>query len=829
LGDDPIGRPGEADKGGGTYRPFGSASRWIPYAKPTATTPHTPRPGDLAGLDAVAADFLARRQVMLRRFRAASSGPRPNRHHAQGHSPITCENGHVDQGVIPAGDSTSVDRVSGLIERVTYFNEESGFCVLRVKAGGHRDLVTVVGSLPAVSAGAWIHAEGVWMRDKEYGLQLKATTLNAVAPTTVEGIEKYLGSGMVKGVGPVFAQRLVERFGAEVLAVIEQRPGDLEQVDGIGPKRRQKITGAWDESKRVREIMVFLHSHGVSTSRAVRIYKAYGDQAVERVRSNPYILAKDIYGIGFKTADQIAQNVGIPKNSMSRACAGIDHVLLEATSDGHCALPMDKLKAGAVKLLEVDEFTVEQALSRMITGGSLLLETIRDEALLFLPHLRRAEEGIAARIQVLAAGPPPYPPIDFEKAVVWCQGKTSKILAPSQLEALRAALASKVTIITGGPGVGKTTLVNSLLTIVRAKGVKCLLCAPTGRAAKRMTEATGIEAKTIHRLLEVDPSTGRFRKNETNPLDCDLLVMDETSMVDVPLMHSVLRAVPQRAGLTLVGDIDQLPSVGPGNVLRDLIDSGVVPVVRLTEVFRQAAHSRIITTAHSVRIGKLPDLGGGRETADFHFVERDDPEQIAATLVNLVQNRIPARFGLDPIRDVQVLCPMNRGSLGARELNLSLQRALNPARPGEAVVEKYGWRFQARDKVIQTENDYQKEVFNGDVGTIDKIDPVEHEVVVRFDDRRVKYDFGELDEISLAYAVTVHKAQGSEFAAVVIPLATQQYMLLQRNLIYTGITRGKRLVVLIGQRKALRIAVSNNKTQRRYSSLLETLRRIGNF
>jgi exodeoxyribonuclease V alpha subunit len=733
----------------------------------------------------------------------------------------------VGQELLSSGQATSADRVDGLIERVTYFNEDSGFCVLRVKASGHRDVVTVVGTLPSVSAGEWITAEGAWFRDKEYGLQLKATTLRTVAPTTPEGIEKYLGSGMVKGVGPIFAKRLVERFGAEVLSTIENKPGDLQLVDGIGPKRRQRITGAWEASKRIREIMLFLHSHGVSTSRAVRIYKTYGHEAVEKVRSNPYVLAKDIYGIGFKTADQIAQRVGIPKNSMSRASAGIDHVLLEATSDGHCALPLDKLKAEAVKLLEVEEDTVEPALSRMITSGSLVLETIRDEALVFLPHLWRAEGGIASAIKSLATGPPPYPPIDFEKAAAWCEKKTGKVLAPSQRMALQTALHNKVIIITGGPGVGKTTLVNSLLGIVRVKGVNCLLCAPTGRAAKRMTESTGIDAKTIHRLLEVDPSSGRFGKNESNRLDCDLLIIDETSMVDVVMMHSLLKAVPQRAGLVLVGDVDQLPSVGPGMLLQDLIDCRMVPVVRLTEVFRQAANSRIITSAHRIRAGQMPELTTAGEDSDFHFVERDDPEQIVSTLIRVIQHRIPVRFGFDPIRDVQVLCPMNRGSLGVRELNLSLQRALNPARSGEEAVEKYGWRFQLRDKVIQTENNYEKEVFNGDIGVIETIDTIEQEVSIRFDHRLVKYDFGELDAVSLAYAVTVHKAQGSEFPAVVIPLATQQYMLLQRNLIYTGITRGKNLVVLIGQRKALHIAASNNKTQRRYSGLLEALTSAG--
>jgi exodeoxyribonuclease V alpha subunit len=536
------------------------------------------------------------------------------------------------------------------------------------------------------------------------------------------------------------------------------------------------------------------------------------------------MLAKDIYGIGFATADQIAQKVGIPLDSLNRARAGIDHVLLEATSDGHCALPLGRLKLAAVKLLEVPEATVEQALSRMLTSGSLLLEEIDGEPLIFLPHLRRAEEGIAARIKRLAGTATVYPPIDFEKAVAWCERRTCKTLAYSQREALKTVLTKRAVVITGGPGVGKTTLVNSILMILRAKGVKCLLCAPTGRAAKRLTETTGLEAKTIHRLLEIDPGTGRFSRDEANPLACDLLVVDETSMVDVPLMHSLVRAVPNRAGLILVGDVDQLPSVGPGMVLQDLIESGVVPVVGLTEVFRQAADSQIITNAHRIRRGQMPDVRGADPSSDFHFVERDDPEKISAMLVKLVQERIPQRFGLDPIRDVQVLCPMNRGSLGVRELNTALQRVLNPARPGQPAVERFGWRFQTSDKVIQTENDYDKDVFNGDVGIVERVDSVEQQVAVRFDDRLVKYDFGELDEISLAYAITIHKSQGSEFPAVVIPLATQHYMLLQRNLIYTGITRGKRLLVLIGQKKALGIAVRNDRPQRRYSGLRTSLK-----
>lgn len=708
--------------------------------------------------------------------------------------------------------------VTGLIERVTFHNEETGFCVVRVKVDGRRDLVTVVGRSSSINAGEWLTAEGAWIQDRDHGTQLKAELLQTSAPTSREGIEKYLASGLIKGIGPVYAKKLVEKFGEAVFDIIDCESVRLEQVRGIGAERRRTIRTAWAEQKIVREIMVFLHSNGVSTSRAVRIYKTYGDEAVEKVRANPYLLARDISGIGFKTADDIARKLGIPEDSILRARAGLSHTLSEAGGNGHCALPKDVLLKNAAELLAMDSLILQRALSEMLAEGELEEDGITGEDLIFLPSIRRAEVEVASRLARLARGKAEYPEIDADKAIAWLKDKKAIDLAPSQAEALRRALCSRVLVITGGPGVGKTTLVNSILTLLRAKQVKCLLCAPTGRAAKRLSESTGLEAKTIHRLLEYQNSG--FSRNASNPLDCDLLVADETSMMDVQLMSKLLQALPAGAHLILVGDVDQLPSVGPGAVLGDIIRSAAVPVVRLTEIFRQASSSRIIVNAHRINSGAMPE---SEKDTDFFFIEREEPESIPSTILELVAQRIPKKWKLDPRSDIQVLCPMNRGSLGTIQMNRILQERLNPKRSGDPSVEKFGWEFRVRDKVIQTRNNYDKEVFNGDIGEILKIDDFEREVLIGFDGREVVYDFNELDEVSLAYAITIHKSQGSEFPVVVMPLAMQQYLLLQRNLVYTGITRGRRLVVLVGQKKALQTAVRNVSAVRRCTALEKRL------
>ncbi len=719
-------------------------------------------------------------------------------------------------------DHQPLVHLQGSVERVTFHSETSGFFVIRVKCKGQRELVTMTGNTPSVTPGEFVDATGIWFNDHKHGVQFKVRQIKTVTPDTLEGIEKYLGSGMVKGIGPHFAKRLVRAFGEQVFDIIEANPERLQELDGIGKKRREKITSAWSEQKVIREIMVFLQSHGVGTARAVRIFKTYGDQSVARVQENPYRLALDIHGIGFKTADNLAMQLGIDRVSLIRAQAGVRHVLQESSGAGHCARPFDELVAEAGQLLDIPEVTIKEAIACEINEQRLTPEAINNIPCLFLTPLYRAEVGVANHVNRLLHGHSPRVSIDMAAAIPWVEQKNDIRLSSSQKAAITLAVQQKFCIITGGPGVGKTTVVNSILAIIRARRVQVTLCAPTGRAAKRLSESTGQEATTIHRLLDFDPATFDFKRNADNPLSTDLLVVDECSMVDVVLMNQLLRAVPDSASILLVGDVDQLPSVGPGAVLSDLIGSEQVPVVRLTEIFRQAANSQIITGSHAINRGHAPSVSKKGEETDFFYLTDDEPEALFAKLMAVVTRRLPEKFGFDPINDIQVLAPMNRGGLGARSLNVALQEALNPRTHPR--VTRYGWTYAPGDKVIQTVNNYDKDVFNGDIGRVKTIHIEDGEMLIEFDGRDVCYALNELDEIALAYAITIHKSQGSEYPCVVIPMAMQHFTMLERNLLYTGITRGKQMVVLVGQAKAVGMAARTRKSNRRLTNLQMRLR-----
>ncbi|GBG14861.1 exodeoxyribonuclease V alpha subunit [Novimethylophilus kurashikiensis] len=708
-----------------------------------------------------------------------------------------------------------MEELSGLVERVTFHNEESGFCVLQVKAPLHKGLVPVTGHAPIVKPGEYLTAAGQWFNDKSYGRQFKAETVRLTPPSSVEGIERYLGSGMVKGIGPAYAKRMVDVFGERVLEVIEHSPAELLKVRGIGEGRMRIIAESWASQKVIKDIMLFLHTNGVSTSRATRIYKTYGDDAVTKVRTNPYGLAHDVRGIGFLSADQIAQNLGWGMDSRERIDAGIGHALWEATNDGHCGLQRKKLVEAACELLGVSEDLVSAGVDRELAEGRLVPEEDdRGRTVLYHPAMYATETGIAQNIARLVKAPRRMRAFDSRALYERIKGSLGMKLSEDQELALLSAGYAKFMVITGGPGCGKTSLENAILKMYAEAGAKMLLCAPTGRAAKRMSETTGRVASTIHRLLGFKPGGGATY-NETNRLDCDLLVVDECSMVDVHLMHGLLKAVPDGASVLLVGDEDQLPSVGPGNVLGDIMASGAIRVCRLTKIFRQAAGSHIITGAHAINRGGEPEFSTKDRPGDFYFVERDEPEQVVAQVLDLVSTRLPARLGIDAKRDIQVISPMNKGVTGVRHLNERLQAILNPG--DKPFVERFDTKYKVGDKVMQTENDVAKDVFNGDVGYIESI--VEDEITIDFGGRSVVYDVSDLDQVQLAYAATVHKLQGSQAPAIVMAFTTQHYALLERKLLYTGVTRGQKMVVLVGQKKALKMAVENVNSVRRQTRL----------
>jgi exodeoxyribonuclease V alpha subunit len=715
--------------------------------------------------------------------------------------------------------------IYGLLEKISYHNEENDFVVAKLREKEKKELTTIVGNLSGINPGESLKLTGKWVQNKRFGEQFQVESFEVTVPATLHGIQKYLASGLIQGIGPIMSERIVEKFGLHTLEVIEKKPERLSEVEGIGPKRISMITKAWGEQKEIKEIMIFLQGHGVSAAYSAKIYKRYGSQSIEIVKENPYRLAHDIYGTGFITADKIAQNLGIDRNSLIRAKAGLMYVLSQLMEEGHVYYPENQLIHKAKEILSVDEEIIIQAVRELSKEKELFLEDLDPDGNLraaFLAPFYVAETGIARGLMNLKESPSNIRPIHPEKAIEWVQQKLNMELAQRQEEAVLLAATSKVLIITGGPGTGKTTLITAILRIFQQLKLRILLAAPTGRAAKRMNEATGWEAKTIHRLLEYSPHKGGFKKDQDDPLEADVVIIDEASMVDTLLMYHLLKAIPPHAHLILVGDVDQLPSVGPGNVLKDIIKSGKFTVVRLTEIFRQARESMIVVNAHRVNQGQLPVLKevDKPEKADFQFIQEEDPEKILQNILDLCSERIPRDFRFHPLREIQVLTPMHKGTIGVTNLNIELQKRLNP---GQSGITRGAWNFRIGDKVMQIVNNYDKDVFNGDIGWISKIDPEEREVVIEFDGRLIPYDYSDLDEVVLAYAVSVHKSQGSEYPVVILPVVTQHYMLLQRNLIYTGITRAKKMVIMIGTKKALAIAIRNNKPQRRYTLLSERL------
>ncbi len=713
----------------------------------------------------------------------------------------------------------ALEILKGAVRRVVYRSEETGYCVCGVIPRGklEKNEVMIVGNAPTVVEGETIEAEGRWTHHAKHGRQFLATRIECHAPVTTEGIKRYLASGMIKGIRAGLAERLVAAFGSRTLEVIDKESVRLQEVEGIGATRREMIKESWREQKAIRDIMVFFQSHEVGTACAMRIYKQYGEHAITVVRENPYRLCYEVWGIGFKTADRVALSLGVPPHSQNRARAGILYILQTMSEEGHCFCPREDLIPAAEQMLEIPGEILKEAILHGVEDRTL----VDERGNVYLSPLYQAETGVAETLERLVKTKVSYPPIDLDKAITWAEGRMGFGFAVAQRSALEMALSQKVSIITGGPGVGKTTIVRALVDIYDARKLDICLAAPTGRASKRMEESTGLPAKTLHRLMKYTPGTNRFEHGPGNPIEGEVFILDEVSMIDIQLMNSFLGALPPTATLVLVGDADQLPSVGPGNVLRDMIDSGVIPLTILETIFRQEAQSWIVRNAHRVNSGlpfEFPENGG---QPDFFFIESDTPEDVIAKMLELVSSRIPKKFHFDPMTEVQVLTPLRRNQLGSENLNTILQQTLNP---GGIVIRRFGREYREGDRVLQIRNNYDKDVYNGDIGQIDVVDLDAQEVVVNYDGRRVVYSAEDLDELDLAYACSVHKSQGSEYPAVVLLMTTQHFKLLQRNLLYTAMTRGRKLVCLIGSKKAVHMAISNNHVSFRRTALKDRLK-----
>lgn len=716
----------------------------------------------------------------------------------------------------------------GVVERVTFHNTDTGFCVLKLKVKGKKDLVTLTGLVPSIVAGEYIHANGTWHRNTSYGLQFKALTFQISSPDTKEGLEKYLGSGLIKGIGPTYAKKLVQVFGKDIINIIENNPHRLREIEGIGQQRYEMILQGWKEQQAVRNIMIFLHEAGVSTARALHIFRALGHDALALIQENPYRLTIEVRGIGFKIADTIAQVLKINPLSILRASAGIHHLLKQSLDQGHCAFPLEELLQNTQQLLDIPRTLIEEALHLELTSNHCIQETIIVEntegekvelPLIYLKRIFLAEKNSALLLKKRLTKRPPWSINNMEETIVDIEKKLAMHLSPSQREALPQILSNTVTIITGGPGVGKTTLLKTVLTLLKHQSLDILIAAPTGRAVKRLCETTGMPGKTLHRLLEVDPQTGSFRRGQDIPLECDVLIIDEMSMVDLPLFFGVLKALPEKAALILVGDIDQLPSIGPGKVLEDLIYSGVIPVIRLKEIFRQVGNSQIIINSHRLREGLMPSPAP--EQSDFYFISSAATEESIKKILHLITKRIPERFHFNPVTDIQLLCPMVKGKVGTYYFNSLLRPLLNPIE--EAGITYQAWEYKKNDKVMQIENDYDKEIYNGDMGFIEQINQENLTLTVNFEGRMIEYERYELESLIPAYSITVHKSQGSEYPVVILPILKEHHFFLTKRLIYTAVTRGKQLVIVIGKAEILQQVLEHSKEVKRWTRLQEWL------